>query len=109
MIRPTVFLSYKHGELGTAVARRVQGGLQTIATPWWKPWSIRVFRDETDLAASPNLWHKITNALDNAQHLVLIASPDAANSIWVKREIRYWLTNGRASLEIANLDTLIRC
>ena len=57
------FLSYTHREPDRTVARKLQTGLQRLNASWWKPWSIRVFRDETDLAASPEGWEKYQECL----------------------------------------------
>ena len=50
-----------------------------------------MFRDKTDLAASPNLWGKITDALDLSRYLIVVLSPQAAASEWVDKEVAYWL------------------
>ena len=51
----------------------------------------RVFRDDTNLEVSPDLWGKITEAMDRARYLVVLLSPNAAQSYWVNREVQYWL------------------
>jgi WD40 repeat protein len=84
------FLSYSHAADGQ-LAPRLQSGLQRFATPWWRRQSLRVFRDETGLSANPHLWSSISTALDSSQWLVLLASPEAAASDWVGREIEHWL------------------
>jgi hypothetical protein len=49
-----------------------------------------VFRDETSLSASPELWAAIETALSQARFFVLLASPEAADSRWVDwRSRRY--------------------
>ena len=53
--------------------------------------ALRVFRDKTDLAASPDLWGKITDALDRSRYLIAVLSPEAAASEWVNKEVAYWL------------------
>ena len=52
---------------------------------------LRVFRDETGLAVNPHLWGSIEAALDESEYFVLMASPDAAASPWVAREIEHWI------------------
>lgn len=59
--------------------------------------ALHVFRDQTSLAASPELWPAIEHALNESTHLLLLASPAAANSRWVAREIEWWLANRSAS------------
>lgn len=49
-----------------------------------------VFRDETSLSASPELWSAVEEALSRARYFVLLASPDAAASHWVDQEVRWW-------------------
>ncbi len=53
--------------------------------------ALRVFRDKTGLSASPELWPSIEAALRESEHLILLASPRAAGSEWVEREIDWWL------------------
>jgi hypothetical protein len=55
--------------------------------------ALHVFRDQTSLAASPELWPAIEIALTESTHLLLLASPAAAASRWVAREIEWWLAN----------------
>ena len=86
------FVSYSHAG-DDLVAARLQNGLQRFAKPWWKRRAIRVFRDESSLAANPHLWSSITDALDASSWLVVLLSPDAAGSEWVNREVEYWLAN----------------
>jgi TIR domain-containing protein len=40
---------------------------------------------------TPKLWTSIQDALDTSGHFVLLASPEAASSPWVNREIEHWL------------------
>ncbi|MFG2003069.1 TIR domain-containing protein [Spirillospora sp. NPDC048911] len=85
-----VFLSYNRAE-SQAMAEALQSGLQRLARPWWKARALRVFRDKSDLAAAPALWPTIENALAASQWLVLLASPGAARSPWVAKEVSWWL------------------
>jgi hypothetical protein len=55
-----------------------------------------VFRDETGLSTNPHLWSSIVAALDECEWFVLLASPDAATSPWVDREIEHWLAYSTA-------------
>ena len=86
------FISYSHAADGR-LASAVQRGLQQLARPWWKPRALRVFRDTTGLSVSPHLWGGIASALDESEWFVLLASPDAARSEWVNREIEHWLVS----------------
>ncbi len=87
-----VFISYSHA-LDGALARALQTGLERFAKPWHRPRALRVFRDTTNLAANPDLWSSIEKALASSAWLVLMASPDAARSKWVSREVTWWLAN----------------
>src|SRR6478609_8139263 len=53
--------------------------------------ALRVFRDSTDLTASPDLWGKVTEAMDRSRYLIVVLSPHAAASKWVNKEVSYWL------------------
>ena len=53
--------------------------------------ALRVFRDTTDMAANPNLWGKVTDAMDRSRYLIVVLSPRAAASKWVNKEVAYWL------------------
>ena len=52
-----------------------------------------MFRDQTSLSASPELWSAIEEALSQARYFVLLASPEAAASHWVDQEVRWWREN----------------
>lgn len=88
--RYDAFISYSHSADGR-LAPAVQAGLQRLARPWYRIRALRVFRDETGLAVNPHLWTSISQALDDSEYFVLLASPDAAASPWVGREIEAWL------------------
>ena len=84
------FISYSHAA-DDALAPAIRHGLQMLARPWNRRRALEVFRDDTGLAVSPGLWTSICAALDQSEHFVLLASPGAAESVWVNREIDYWL------------------
>jgi WD40 repeat protein len=92
------FISYSHAADGR-LASQVQTGLQRLAKPPLRPRALRVFRDETGLTASPELWPDIQRAVDASRFFILMASPDAAKSVWVGREIDHWLTASPAARE----------
>ncbi len=85
------FISYSHAADGR-LAPALQAGLQRLAKPWNSRRSLRIFRDETGLATNPHLWAAIEGALDESEWFVLLASPEAAASEWVNREIAHWLS-----------------
>ena len=93
------FLSYTHGD--RLVAGEVQKGLHHIGRRLGQLRALRVFRDDTDLAANPDLWGRITDGLDRARFLIVVLSPATAQSEWVNREVGYWLQQrGRDHLMI---------
>jgi WD40 repeat protein len=84
------FVSYSHAADGQ-LAPALQAGLQSLGKPWYRRRVLRVFRDKTSLSASPELWPSIERALAASRYFVLLASPEAARSGWVDREVRWWL------------------
>lgn len=86
------FISYSHAADGK-LAPALQNALHKIAKPLFKISALRAFRDETDLSATPHLWEIIEKSLKNSSHLILLASPIAAKSKWVKKELVFWLHN----------------
>jgi hypothetical protein len=89
------FISYSH-ERDKALAAALQSFLQTIGKPWYARRACRVFRDDTSLAATPHLWPSIEEALSRSRFLILLASPEAAASAWVTREVAFWLEHKSA-------------
>jgi WD domain, G-beta repeat/MTH538 TIR-like domain (DUF1863) len=86
------FISYSHA-LDGSLAPALQTGLERFAKPWYRARALRVFRDNASLSANPGLWTSIEQALAASAWLVLMASPQAAQSEWVNREVAWWLTN----------------
>ena len=83
------FLSYSHQD--QAVAAGIQKGLHRIGRRMGQLNALRVFRDTTDLAANPDLWGKVTDAMDRSRYLIVVLSPRAAASEWVNKEVDHWL------------------
>ena len=86
--RYDAFISYSHAADDTFAAE-LQRGLQQFGRSWRQRRSIEVFRDETGLAVSPDLWESILRALDGSDWFLLLASPRAAQSRWVGQEIEH--------------------
>jgi hypothetical protein len=86
------FISYSHALDGN-LAPRFQRELERFAKPWYQLRAIRVFRDNASLTANPGLWSSIERALTGSRWFVLMASPEAAASPWVGREVNWWLAN----------------
>lgn len=83
------FISYSHAADGS-LAPALQHGLQTLAKPLYQRKALRVFRDQTNLAATPELWSTIEEALAASRYFILLASPAAARSPWVQQELDWW-------------------
>jgi hypothetical protein len=83
------FISYSHAADGR-LSEALQRGLQQFARPWHKRRAMDVFRDRTDLSVRPRLWKNVQQGLDGSEYLILLASPAAAQSKWIKRELLHW-------------------
>lgn len=92
--RFAAFISYNRKADGH-LARALQGALHSFAKPWYRVRALRVFRDDASLSASPGLWASVQQALDNSEFLILLASPEAASSPWVGKEVAYWLKHSQ--------------
>lgn len=57
---------------------------------------MRVFRDKTSLVMTPELWPTIQEALTESEYFLLLASPQAAQSPWVQKEVGWWLQHRTA-------------
>lgn len=86
--RYDAFISYKHAVSSDFAAdfelqlKRYSRGLLALPRA--------VFRDEQFLAPGDDLPHIIEKALEGSRYLILLASPQAAASPWVRREIEIW-------------------
>ncbi|MGH3563486.1 MAG: toll/interleukin-1 receptor domain-containing protein, partial [Mycobacterium sp.] len=83
------FLSYTHRD--RPAVSGIQKALHRIGRRPGQLRALRVFRDDTDLTVSPDLWGRITYSMDRARYLIGVLSPGAAASPWVNKEIGYWL------------------
>ncbi|MEU7811074.1 TIR domain-containing protein [Pseudonocardia sp. NPDC049154] len=84
------FFSYAHDEATDEVVAALQGRLERFAKPWWKARGLHIYRDKTAMGAAPALWDTIAEAMAASSWLVVLASPAAAASPWVEREISWW-------------------
>jgi hypothetical protein len=99
------FISYSHTK-DRYVAAALQRVIQNLGKPWYRRRSLWVFRDDTSLSAAPGLWTAIEQALSKSRFIILLASPEAADSAWVGKEVEYWLTHKSAdTLLIALTDS----
>ena len=95
------FVSYSHAN-DKPVAAALQSVVQRLGKPWYRRRALRIFRDDTSLSATPGLWPSIEQALGASRFLILLASPQAAASPWVNKEVAWWLDHkGPETLLIA--------
>ncbi len=93
------FISYKHAPLDSKIAARVQRKLEHFTVPpkiaksCGKKKIERVFRDKDELPITADLSETISHALENSDYLIVICSPETKKSIWVQREIEFFLQN----------------
>ena len=91
------FISYKHAKLDTAIASHIQRKLEHYHVPHKLKKKIkhqkitRIFRDKDELPITSDLTETITNALRQAEYLIVICSTNTKESFWVKREIKTFL------------------
>lgn len=90
--RIDAFVSYSRAA-DSRLAPSIQRGLARLAKKWYRTRALNVFRDQTDLSASHALGASIERALADARFFVLLASPAAAESKWVAKEIEFWQRN----------------
>jgi tetratricopeptide (TPR) repeat protein len=90
MLSYDAFISYSHTK-DKAIATALQSAVQRLGKAFYQRRALRVFRDDTSLSATPQLWPSIERAMSQARFLVLLASPEAASSPWVNRELAWWL------------------
>jgi WD40 repeat protein len=84
------FISYSHAG-NRSLAPALQRGLEVLAKPLYQRRALRVFRDQTSLAATPALWEAIEEALGASRFFIVVASPAAAQSQWVRQEVAWWI------------------
>src|SRR5262245_56899399 len=89
------FISYSHAK-DKPIAAALQAAVQKLGKPWYRRRALWVFRDDTSLSATPSLWPAIEQALGQSRFLILLASPEAAASPWVGKEVAYWLEHKSA-------------
>ena len=93
------FISYSHAK-DKPIAAALQSAIQKLGKPWYRRRALRLFRDDTSLSATPHLWPTIEQALGQSRFFLLLASPEAAASKWVNKEVGYWLEHN-------SIDTLL--
>lgn len=91
------FISYRHEPLSISVAERLQSRIEHFRVPRAlrkngekKPGY--VFRDRTELPLSSDLSGDIYHALDQSEFLIVVCTPQTPKSLWVCREIEYFVS-----------------
>jgi WD40 repeat protein len=103
-VRYAAFVSYSRA-VDEKLASAVCDALERFAKPWYWLRAVRIFRDDSSLSASPQLWGSIESALDESEFFILLASPEAAASKWVARELEHWMAaHGTSQILIALTD-----
>ena len=89
------FISYSHAA-DQRLAAALQRGLERLGRAPYQPRALHIFRDDTSLEASPELWAPIAAALEDAKWCVVLCSPESVASKWVDREVGHWLAKKSA-------------
>ena len=94
--RYKAFISYRHKPLDSEYAGKLHKRIERYVIPkdLRKDGEKRlglVFRDQEELPIADNLDENIRIALDHSEFLIVMCSPDTPGSIWVQREISYFL------------------
>lgn len=94
-VKYDAFISYRHCELDSFVAESIHKRLENFKLPasvikkcdLKKTRIERVFRDVEELPLSDNLSDPISNALENSEFLIVIATPRYLESKWCMKEV----------------------
>lgn len=99
---PRVFISYSRTD-GTDIARKLDALLTTEG--------LSVFRDLRGMDGDDSVWPQIMAAIKAAEHLVLVLTPGALDSQYVRKELDLarqegkpiWMVTGPARIDAARL------
>src|SRR5579864_3259546 len=83
------FLSYSW-KSDSQVAPLIQSVIQRFLCPWYKLRAKTVFRDLSCLPAGSNLKGELSDRLDRSTDLIVLASPEAAQSEGMEFEACHW-------------------
>lgn len=96
-VKYDAFISYRHCPFDSCVAAKLHKKLEHYHIPriirqlTGRKKINRIFRDKEELPLSSNLTQKIYDALDHSEYLILICSPESKASLWVQREVSYFI------------------
>ena len=91
------FISYHHNPHDMKVASNIQKRIERFIIPasiqkkTGKKKIGKVFRDKEELGITHDLNEDIKNALTHSQYLIVICSTEMTQSVWVPKEISYFL------------------
>jgi tetratricopeptide (TPR) repeat protein len=98
------FISYV-GVKDKPTAAALQSFIQRKGKPWYRRRGVRIFRDDTGLSGITDAWAVTEKALSQSRFFILLASPEAAASKSIVKQIAYWLDhNGVDTLLLAVTD-----
>lgn len=103
------FVSYRHVSLDRKWAKWLIRRLEGFRVPkdlvekGYPRRLGRIFRDEDEFSAAPDLHKHIKNALDQSEFLIVICSRNTPESTWIGQEIEYFRSLGRSD----NILTLL--
>jgi WD40 repeat protein len=83
------FISYSHRD--EALAKWLRRKLQRLGRGPTQRRALNVYLDTSEMGANPDLWESVCKSMDDSAHLVVVLSPEAANSPWVRREVDRWV------------------
>lgn len=96
-MRYDAFISYKHEPRDDEAAMRIQKDLEHFHIPGairqqtGRERVGRIFRDKEEMSLTADLGEEIKEALASSRFLIVICSPHTRESVWVGREIGYFL------------------
>lgn len=92
------FISYRHVPRDKAAAKALHTQIERYTVPAIKKHNSshsikkrKVFRHDEELRITNDLPQSIHEALDASEYLIVICSPEAVDSLWIPREISYFL------------------
>ena len=88
------FLSYSW-KSDSKAAPVIHSVLQRFLCPWYKLRAKTIFRDLSSLPAGSSLQEELFDRMDRSTHLIVLASPGAAQSGGMELEANHWFSRPR--------------
>lgn len=88
------FIAYSPSD--SQVAQALRSGLRAFVSPFWNRRG-DIYLSPADSVVSQVLWSPTSVALSNSEYFILVASPAAAKSAWVTRQVDQWLARDEAA------------